>query len=63
MTNSLTEAANAFGETLPAINDDVSIIEASPFPTATIPWSWKIMKETFRSEKKWGKVRGMANKL
>uniref|UniRef100_A0A915HQ36 Uncharacterized protein n=1 Tax=Romanomermis culicivorax TaxID=13658 RepID=A0A915HQ36_ROMCU len=29
--------ANAFGETLRAVNDDVSIIEASPFPTATPP--------------------------
>uniref|UniRef100_A0A915L7V2 Uncharacterized protein n=1 Tax=Romanomermis culicivorax TaxID=13658 RepID=A0A915L7V2_ROMCU len=34
-TNSWTDVANAFGETLHAINDDVSIIEVSPFPTAT----------------------------
>uniref|UniRef100_A0A915LD90 Uncharacterized protein n=1 Tax=Romanomermis culicivorax TaxID=13658 RepID=A0A915LD90_ROMCU len=34
--------ANAFGGTLRAVNDDVSIIEASPFPTATAPWSPKI---------------------
>uniref|UniRef100_A0A915IH02 Uncharacterized protein n=1 Tax=Romanomermis culicivorax TaxID=13658 RepID=A0A915IH02_ROMCU len=34
--------ANAFGETLRAINDNVSIIEASPFPTATAPQSPKI---------------------
>uniref|UniRef100_A0A915I5B8 Uncharacterized protein n=1 Tax=Romanomermis culicivorax TaxID=13658 RepID=A0A915I5B8_ROMCU len=42
VTNLLTEVANAFGETLGAINDDVSIIEALPFPTATAPWSPKI---------------------
>uniref|UniRef100_A0A915L925 Uncharacterized protein n=1 Tax=Romanomermis culicivorax TaxID=13658 RepID=A0A915L925_ROMCU len=34
--------ANAFGETLHAINDDVSIIEALPFQMATAPWSPKI---------------------
>uniref|UniRef100_A0A915IRN1 Uncharacterized protein n=1 Tax=Romanomermis culicivorax TaxID=13658 RepID=A0A915IRN1_ROMCU len=34
--------ANAFGETLRAIKDNVSIIEASPFPAATAPWSPKI---------------------
>uniref|UniRef100_A0A915KMP6 Uncharacterized protein n=1 Tax=Romanomermis culicivorax TaxID=13658 RepID=A0A915KMP6_ROMCU len=34
--------ANAFRETLHTMNDDVSIIEASPFPTATAPWSLKI---------------------
>uniref|UniRef100_A0A915HFF0 C3H1-type domain-containing protein n=1 Tax=Romanomermis culicivorax TaxID=13658 RepID=A0A915HFF0_ROMCU len=34
--------ANAFGETLRAVNDDVSIIKASPFPTATALWSPKI---------------------
>uniref|UniRef100_A0A915HSF2 Uncharacterized protein n=1 Tax=Romanomermis culicivorax TaxID=13658 RepID=A0A915HSF2_ROMCU len=33
---------NAFGETLRAINDDVSIIEASPFRMATAPGSLKI---------------------
>uniref|UniRef100_A0A915KK95 Uncharacterized protein n=1 Tax=Romanomermis culicivorax TaxID=13658 RepID=A0A915KK95_ROMCU len=38
----LTTVANAFGEMLRAVNDDVSIIEASPFPTATAPWSPKI---------------------
>uniref|UniRef100_A0A915KWR1 Uncharacterized protein n=1 Tax=Romanomermis culicivorax TaxID=13658 RepID=A0A915KWR1_ROMCU len=42
MTNSPTEMANAFGETLRAINDDISIIEASPFLTATAPQSPKI---------------------
>uniref|UniRef100_A0A915JLM7 Uncharacterized protein n=1 Tax=Romanomermis culicivorax TaxID=13658 RepID=A0A915JLM7_ROMCU len=41
-TNSLTEVANAFGETLRAFNDNISIIEASPFPTATTPRSPKI---------------------
>uniref|UniRef100_A0A915KER4 Uncharacterized protein n=1 Tax=Romanomermis culicivorax TaxID=13658 RepID=A0A915KER4_ROMCU len=34
--------ANAFGETLRAINDDISIIEASPFPMASAPQSPKI---------------------
>uniref|UniRef100_A0A915JVK3 Uncharacterized protein n=1 Tax=Romanomermis culicivorax TaxID=13658 RepID=A0A915JVK3_ROMCU len=34
--------ANAFRKTLRAINDDVSIIEGSPFPTATAPRSPKI---------------------
>uniref|UniRef100_A0A915IU38 Uncharacterized protein n=1 Tax=Romanomermis culicivorax TaxID=13658 RepID=A0A915IU38_ROMCU len=34
--------ANAFGETLRTINDDVSIIEVSPFPMATAPRSPKI---------------------
>uniref|UniRef100_A0A915KJE5 Uncharacterized protein n=1 Tax=Romanomermis culicivorax TaxID=13658 RepID=A0A915KJE5_ROMCU len=34
--------ANAFGETLCAVNDDVSIIEASPFLMATAPQSLKI---------------------
>uniref|UniRef100_A0A915KQE7 Uncharacterized protein n=1 Tax=Romanomermis culicivorax TaxID=13658 RepID=A0A915KQE7_ROMCU len=33
---------NAFGETLRAINDDISIIEAWPFRTATALWSLKI---------------------
>uniref|UniRef100_A0A915KX30 Uncharacterized protein n=1 Tax=Romanomermis culicivorax TaxID=13658 RepID=A0A915KX30_ROMCU len=41
-TNSLTEVANAFGEILCAINNDVSIIEASPFPMATALRSPKI---------------------
>uniref|UniRef100_A0A915IJA3 Uncharacterized protein n=1 Tax=Romanomermis culicivorax TaxID=13658 RepID=A0A915IJA3_ROMCU len=41
-TDLLTEAANAFGETLHAINDDLSIIEASPFLTATALQSPKI---------------------
>uniref|UniRef100_A0A915KCN9 YrdC-like domain-containing protein n=1 Tax=Romanomermis culicivorax TaxID=13658 RepID=A0A915KCN9_ROMCU len=34
--------ANAFGEMLPAINDNISIIELSPFPTATALQSPKI---------------------
>uniref|UniRef100_A0A915HKS3 Uncharacterized protein n=1 Tax=Romanomermis culicivorax TaxID=13658 RepID=A0A915HKS3_ROMCU len=34
--------ANAFGEMLRAINDDISIIEASLFLRATAPWSPKI---------------------
>uniref|UniRef100_A0A915L820 Uncharacterized protein n=1 Tax=Romanomermis culicivorax TaxID=13658 RepID=A0A915L820_ROMCU len=34
--------ANAFGETLRAINDEVSIIEASAFPMATAQRSPKI---------------------
>uniref|UniRef100_A0A915HPA6 Uncharacterized protein n=1 Tax=Romanomermis culicivorax TaxID=13658 RepID=A0A915HPA6_ROMCU len=34
--------ANAFGEMLRAIKDDVSIIKASPFPRATAPQSPKI---------------------
>uniref|UniRef100_A0A915KI44 Uncharacterized protein n=1 Tax=Romanomermis culicivorax TaxID=13658 RepID=A0A915KI44_ROMCU len=34
--------ANAFGEPLRAINDVVSITEASPFPTATVSRSPKI---------------------
>uniref|UniRef100_A0A915JAC8 Uncharacterized protein n=1 Tax=Romanomermis culicivorax TaxID=13658 RepID=A0A915JAC8_ROMCU len=34
--------ANTFGETLHAVNDDVSIIEASPFPRATALRSPKI---------------------
>uniref|UniRef100_A0A915J7E6 Uncharacterized protein n=1 Tax=Romanomermis culicivorax TaxID=13658 RepID=A0A915J7E6_ROMCU len=34
--------ANAFAEMLRAVNDDVSIIEASPFPMATVPQSLKI---------------------
>uniref|UniRef100_A0A915KWE2 Uncharacterized protein n=1 Tax=Romanomermis culicivorax TaxID=13658 RepID=A0A915KWE2_ROMCU len=42
VTNSPTQVANAFGETLHAINDDVSIIEALPFLMATIPQSPKI---------------------
>uniref|UniRef100_A0A915IKI1 C3H1-type domain-containing protein n=1 Tax=Romanomermis culicivorax TaxID=13658 RepID=A0A915IKI1_ROMCU len=33
---------NTFGETLPAVNDDVSIIEASPFRTAPASQSPKI---------------------
>uniref|UniRef100_A0A915IBD7 Uncharacterized protein n=1 Tax=Romanomermis culicivorax TaxID=13658 RepID=A0A915IBD7_ROMCU len=41
-TNSPTMVANAFGEMLHAINDDVSIIEASPFPSATAPQSLKV---------------------
>uniref|UniRef100_A0A915JLZ9 Uncharacterized protein n=1 Tax=Romanomermis culicivorax TaxID=13658 RepID=A0A915JLZ9_ROMCU len=32
----LPPVANAFGETLHAINDDLSVIEVSPFPTATV---------------------------
>uniref|UniRef100_A0A915L535 Uncharacterized protein n=1 Tax=Romanomermis culicivorax TaxID=13658 RepID=A0A915L535_ROMCU len=31
----LPQVTKAFGETLRAINDDVSVIEALPFPTAT----------------------------
>uniref|UniRef100_A0A915I6T6 Uncharacterized protein n=1 Tax=Romanomermis culicivorax TaxID=13658 RepID=A0A915I6T6_ROMCU len=42
MTNSPRKVANAFGETLRTINDNVSIIEASPFPTATPSPSPKI---------------------
>uniref|UniRef100_A0A915L6E6 Uncharacterized protein n=1 Tax=Romanomermis culicivorax TaxID=13658 RepID=A0A915L6E6_ROMCU len=42
VTNLLTEVANAFGETLCTINDDVSIIEASPFRPATASQSPKI---------------------
>uniref|UniRef100_A0A915HVI7 Uncharacterized protein n=1 Tax=Romanomermis culicivorax TaxID=13658 RepID=A0A915HVI7_ROMCU len=38
----LPTVANAFGETLGAINDNISIIEASPFPAATAPRSPKI---------------------
>uniref|UniRef100_A0A915JDA9 Uncharacterized protein n=1 Tax=Romanomermis culicivorax TaxID=13658 RepID=A0A915JDA9_ROMCU len=34
--------ANAFGETLRAVNDDVSIMEASPFSMATTQRSPKI---------------------
>uniref|UniRef100_A0A915JKC7 Uncharacterized protein n=1 Tax=Romanomermis culicivorax TaxID=13658 RepID=A0A915JKC7_ROMCU len=34
--------ANAFGELLHAVNDKVSVIEASPFPMATLPRSPKI---------------------
>uniref|UniRef100_A0A915HNZ3 Uncharacterized protein n=1 Tax=Romanomermis culicivorax TaxID=13658 RepID=A0A915HNZ3_ROMCU len=37
-----TKVANAFGETLHAIKDDISIIEASSFLMATAPWSLKI---------------------
>uniref|UniRef100_A0A915I8P5 Uncharacterized protein n=1 Tax=Romanomermis culicivorax TaxID=13658 RepID=A0A915I8P5_ROMCU len=40
-TTSPTEVANAFGETLHAINDHVSIIEEFPFLTATTPQSPK----------------------
>uniref|UniRef100_A0A915J264 Uncharacterized protein n=1 Tax=Romanomermis culicivorax TaxID=13658 RepID=A0A915J264_ROMCU len=40
--NSQTEVANSFGETLHALNDNVSIIEASLFPTATAPLTPKI---------------------
>uniref|UniRef100_A0A915K9C6 Uncharacterized protein n=1 Tax=Romanomermis culicivorax TaxID=13658 RepID=A0A915K9C6_ROMCU len=36
------KVANAFGETLRAINDDISIMEASPFHTGTAPQSQKI---------------------
>uniref|UniRef100_A0A915I5K0 Uncharacterized protein n=1 Tax=Romanomermis culicivorax TaxID=13658 RepID=A0A915I5K0_ROMCU len=39
---SLTKVANAFRERLRAVNDNVSIIEASPFPTPTAPQSPKI---------------------
>uniref|UniRef100_A0A915KS16 Uncharacterized protein n=1 Tax=Romanomermis culicivorax TaxID=13658 RepID=A0A915KS16_ROMCU len=41
-TNSLMEVANAFGETLRPVNDNVSIIEASPFLMATALLSPKI---------------------
>uniref|UniRef100_A0A915I6P2 Uncharacterized protein n=1 Tax=Romanomermis culicivorax TaxID=13658 RepID=A0A915I6P2_ROMCU len=41
-TKPLPPVANAFGEMLRTVNDDVSIIEASPFPTATAPRSLKI---------------------
>uniref|UniRef100_A0A915IBW2 Uncharacterized protein n=1 Tax=Romanomermis culicivorax TaxID=13658 RepID=A0A915IBW2_ROMCU len=34
--------ANTFGETLRTLNDDVSVIEVSPFPMATTPRSLKI---------------------
>uniref|UniRef100_A0A915IY79 Uncharacterized protein n=1 Tax=Romanomermis culicivorax TaxID=13658 RepID=A0A915IY79_ROMCU len=34
-TNWLTVMANAFGEMLCPVNDDVSIIKVSPFPMAT----------------------------
>uniref|UniRef100_A0A915KSV3 Uncharacterized protein n=1 Tax=Romanomermis culicivorax TaxID=13658 RepID=A0A915KSV3_ROMCU len=37
-----TEVANAFGETLRLVNDDVSIIEAWPFPMSTAAQSLKI---------------------
>uniref|UniRef100_A0A915I4J0 Antifreeze protein n=1 Tax=Romanomermis culicivorax TaxID=13658 RepID=A0A915I4J0_ROMCU len=37
-----TKVPNAFGEMLRAINDDLSIIEASLFPMATTPQSPKI---------------------
>uniref|UniRef100_A0A915KRN5 Uncharacterized protein n=1 Tax=Romanomermis culicivorax TaxID=13658 RepID=A0A915KRN5_ROMCU len=40
--NLLTNVANPFGETLPAVNEDVSIIESSPFPRANAPLSLKI---------------------
>uniref|UniRef100_A0A915IP64 Uncharacterized protein n=1 Tax=Romanomermis culicivorax TaxID=13658 RepID=A0A915IP64_ROMCU len=39
---SLTKVPKAFGETLHALNDDVSIIKASPFPMATTLQSPKI---------------------
>uniref|UniRef100_A0A915KHC5 Uncharacterized protein n=1 Tax=Romanomermis culicivorax TaxID=13658 RepID=A0A915KHC5_ROMCU len=42
VTNSPTKVANTFGEMLCAINNEVSIIEASPFPMATTPRSLKI---------------------
>uniref|UniRef100_A0A915KCG4 Uncharacterized protein n=1 Tax=Romanomermis culicivorax TaxID=13658 RepID=A0A915KCG4_ROMCU len=45
-TNSPTEVANPFGETLCAVNDNVSIIGVSPFPTATAPQSPKIVQQT-----------------
>uniref|UniRef100_A0A915J5A3 Uncharacterized protein n=1 Tax=Romanomermis culicivorax TaxID=13658 RepID=A0A915J5A3_ROMCU len=38
----LPTVANAFGETLCTINDDLSPIEASPFPTETALQSPKI---------------------
>uniref|UniRef100_A0A915KVJ3 Uncharacterized protein n=1 Tax=Romanomermis culicivorax TaxID=13658 RepID=A0A915KVJ3_ROMCU len=41
-TNLPTEVANAFGELLRAVNDDIRIIEASPFQTTTAPQSPKI---------------------
>uniref|UniRef100_A0A915HTX7 Uncharacterized protein n=1 Tax=Romanomermis culicivorax TaxID=13658 RepID=A0A915HTX7_ROMCU len=41
-TNSPTVGANTFGEMLHPVNVDVSIIEASPCPSATAPRSWKI---------------------
>uniref|UniRef100_A0A915JYM3 Uncharacterized protein n=1 Tax=Romanomermis culicivorax TaxID=13658 RepID=A0A915JYM3_ROMCU len=36
------KVANTFGETLPALNKDVSIIEASPFPMARALQSPKV---------------------
>uniref|UniRef100_A0A915HQ68 Uncharacterized protein n=1 Tax=Romanomermis culicivorax TaxID=13658 RepID=A0A915HQ68_ROMCU len=42
VTNSRTEVANTFGETLRSINNDISIIEALPFPMATALQSPKI---------------------
>uniref|UniRef100_A0A915KYV2 Uncharacterized protein n=1 Tax=Romanomermis culicivorax TaxID=13658 RepID=A0A915KYV2_ROMCU len=42
VAKSPTKVTNAFGETLRALNDYVSIIEASPFPTATAPQTPKI---------------------
>uniref|UniRef100_A0A915L131 Uncharacterized protein n=1 Tax=Romanomermis culicivorax TaxID=13658 RepID=A0A915L131_ROMCU len=41
-TDSPTVATNAFGEMLHAVNYNISIIETSPFPSATTPWSPKI---------------------
>uniref|UniRef100_A0A915JEA3 Uncharacterized protein n=1 Tax=Romanomermis culicivorax TaxID=13658 RepID=A0A915JEA3_ROMCU len=41
-TSSPTVAANTFGEMLHPVNDDVSIIQASPSPSATAPQSLKI---------------------
>uniref|UniRef100_A0A915HVX1 Uncharacterized protein n=1 Tax=Romanomermis culicivorax TaxID=13658 RepID=A0A915HVX1_ROMCU len=41
-TNSPTVVTNAFGEMLHALNDYISIIEASPFPSATALRSPKI---------------------
>uniref|UniRef100_A0A915J3D5 Uncharacterized protein n=1 Tax=Romanomermis culicivorax TaxID=13658 RepID=A0A915J3D5_ROMCU len=41
-TNSRTEVAKAFGEMLRAVNNDVSIIEASLFARTTAPRSPKI---------------------
>uniref|UniRef100_A0A915INY5 Uncharacterized protein n=1 Tax=Romanomermis culicivorax TaxID=13658 RepID=A0A915INY5_ROMCU len=49
-----TKVANTFGEKLCAINDDVSVIEASPFPTATAPRSPKI--GVLRQVHPWGRL-------
>uniref|UniRef100_A0A915L6H9 Uncharacterized protein n=1 Tax=Romanomermis culicivorax TaxID=13658 RepID=A0A915L6H9_ROMCU len=36
------QVANPYGETLRTVSNDVSVIEASPFPMATTPQSLKI---------------------